>query len=792
MATWKKVIVSGSAANLASLQVDNLTSGQVVIGGGTGNLSTTAINGTGTIVATTGATNLVHSGSFSGSFVGSGAGLSGVAASFPITEKTNLVAADKFFIQNSAGGASEFTTYGNLLTDLAGTNLVTESNDSLTLASTITGLTSVSATSFTGSFTGSYFGPLTGTASFATNATSASFASQAANATTASYVLQAVSASFATSAVNATTASYVLQAVSASFATSAVNATTASYVLQAVSASFATSATSASFASNIAPGLNISASSIYVNNNLTVGGTASFAYVQQITGSAVIIGEEYIILNTQTPAARFAGLQIYDSGSNSTSSIVWDSLNNHFVYSNASGSTYAGGGFMAGPRNTGSLGQETYPTLNRIVRGQGGDHIYDSNISDDNTTVSIGINTQITGGLNVSAGITGSLLGTAATASYVLQAVSASFATLAQTANTASFVVTAQTASFVATASFAANASLLDGLDSTIFATTGSNTFRANQIISGSLDVIPTGATVTELSVTATGVNIGNIISDIHNVTGSLRVSGSITGSLLGTASFATLAQTANTASFVTGSNVVGTVTSASYALTASFAQNGGTLNNALTFGVGLSGSASTFNGSAAVTVAISGSAALSTNLIPKWSGTGLQNSNITDTGTQVQIGSGASSGVTVAAGGISVTGNSTFNNNLTVTGDLTVNGTASFINSTNTYIKDQFVQINSGSSTLLDSGLVSQYNAAGSGSAFYLDAGTTGPYGRWAVAFDVLGTSTAVTPNEFVVTAKINQASNPTEAAPPTWGSGSNGSGNMWITNAGDIFIYA
>ncbi len=43
MATWKKVIVSGSAANLASLQVDNLTSGQVVIGGGTGNLSTTAI-----------------------------------------------------------------------------------------------------------------------------------------------------------------------------------------------------------------------------------------------------------------------------------------------------------------------------------------------------------------------------------------------------------------------------------------------------------------------------------------------------------------------------------------------------------------------------------------------------------------------------------------------------------------------------------------------------------------------------------------------------------------------------
>jgi hypothetical protein len=34
MANWKKVIVSGSTANLASLQVDDLTSGQVVIGGG--------------------------------------------------------------------------------------------------------------------------------------------------------------------------------------------------------------------------------------------------------------------------------------------------------------------------------------------------------------------------------------------------------------------------------------------------------------------------------------------------------------------------------------------------------------------------------------------------------------------------------------------------------------------------------------------------------------------------------------------------------------------------------------
>ena len=81
MANWNKVIVSGSSANLAALQVDNLTSGSVVIGGGSNNLTTTAVNGTGNILATTGATGVVISGSFSGSFQGNGNGLTNIPAS---------------------------------------------------------------------------------------------------------------------------------------------------------------------------------------------------------------------------------------------------------------------------------------------------------------------------------------------------------------------------------------------------------------------------------------------------------------------------------------------------------------------------------------------------------------------------------------------------------------------------------------------------------------------------------------------------------------------------------------
>ena len=80
MAEWKKVIVSGSDANLASLQVDNLITG-VVTGSSDGTLGIQAINGTGSILATTGATGVELSGSFSGSFFGDGGGLTNISAS---------------------------------------------------------------------------------------------------------------------------------------------------------------------------------------------------------------------------------------------------------------------------------------------------------------------------------------------------------------------------------------------------------------------------------------------------------------------------------------------------------------------------------------------------------------------------------------------------------------------------------------------------------------------------------------------------------------------------------------
>jgi hypothetical protein len=202
-----------------------------------------------------------------------------------------------------------------------------------------------------------------------------------------------------------------------------------------------------------------------------------------------------------------------------------------------------------------------------------------------------------------------------------------------------------------------------------------------------------------------------------------------------------------------------------------------------------------TYSGSAPATVAIQGAASLTNNLLPKWNGTGFSNSNITDNGTLVTIGSGATSGVTVAAGGINVTGNSIFNQNLIVTGDLTVAGTASFQNTENVLIADKFILLASGSTSLTDGGFIIASSTApggASGSAFFIEAATAGAYGRFAVAYNVHASSSTVAADEYMVTSKIN-ASNPSNATPPTWGSTTNGLGNMWVnSNTSDIFIWA
>ena len=198
------------------------------------------------------------------------------------------------------------------------------------------------------------------------------------------------------------------------------------------------------------------------------------------------------------------------------------------------------------------------------------------------------------------------------------------------------------------------------------------------------------------------------------------------------------------------------------------------------------------YDGQTTATVAVSGAAALTNNYLNKWNGHAFVNSSITDDATTVTILSSATSGLVVQAGGTKVTGDSFFYNNLTVQGNITVNGTASFINTENVLVKDKFILIASGSSTLSDAGIIAAYNTSMTGSAFYLSAASTGTYGRWAVAYGAGESAISLTADEYINTTKIN-ASNPNNATPPTWGSSTNGLGNMWVNSTtSDIYIWA
>ena len=158
---------------------------------------------------------------------------------------------------------------------------------------------------------------------------------------------------------------------------------------------------------------NLTISDTVTTNNLNVLGTGSFGYIQSITGSAKIIGDAYIVVNTNSPAERYAGIKVYDSGSADTGSLEYDSVNNHWFYESTN-EGYASG-LIAGPRNT--RGSITFPSVNTLVKGLGGNHIGDSIISDSGSVATIN------GDLTVTGVITGTLTGSienAVSASYLL------------------------------------------------------------------------------------------------------------------------------------------------------------------------------------------------------------------------------------------------------------------------------------------------------------------------------------------------------------------------------------
>jgi len=256
---------------------------------------------------------------------------------------------------------------------------------------------------------------------------------------------------------------------------------------------------------------------------LIVNGTASFGYLQSVTGSAKIVGDAFIQVNTDTPALRYAGLQIVDSGSTAdTASFIWDSENNDFFYEYDGQDPTDYGVFLIGPEYA-TKGSPTYNASNKVVKGTGGHHLVDTNITDDGTTITLGgtnVDFGDTSLLVESASRTGSLIDnitpsgvTNTQVEHIVTLTQAQYDGLTPLDNTLYIVAdggdTIQiTASFAETASFAVTASHALNVPVTAsYALTASaaDTFTiSNTLALGS-------STITVDSASATGSLIDNI-----------------------------------------------------------------------------------------------------------------------------------------------------------------------------------------------------------------------------------------------------------------------------------------
>ncbi len=352
------------------------------------------------------------------------------------------------------------------------------------------------------------------------------------------------------------------------------------------------------------------------------------------------------------------------------------------------------------------------------------------------------------------------------------------------------------------------------------------------------------------------GGGTGNLSTTAINGTGNIvattgatgvSISGSFSGSfngLIDSASFA------STASFVTASGVFGPY-GANSVISSSYAVNAGKVNNALTIGEGLGGAVS-YDGSAAVTLTVSGAAQLTDNKVVKWNNTDNKfvDASLTDDGTtitgttSIQL-TGANSSLTgsftgsfkgdgsqltglattldisgsngtgisvnlltqdltidgtaneieTSAAGTTITiglpNDVTIGNNLTVTGDLTVNGTTTTVNTENLIVEDRFILLSSGSTSATDGGIIIQSSAGASGFAYGYDNTSD----RWVYQDALSGNANAF----GTITAYSNtteygaSGTKPSDATGPAYGGATAGYGNTWVsTDTGEIWIYS
>lgn len=484
--------------------------------------------------------------------------------------------------------------------------------------------------------TGSLYG-------FAQDAYSASYAQTADQAPyyvlTASYQTDSSSLSIRVTDLESTAST--LTNASASFASDLTNvlSATASYATTAsntfVGIQYVSNTTDAtSFIDNPAlytdGGLRVSKNTyvsggLYVAGDLTVYGSSSVNYVT----TSVLVGLEFVNLNTDLPALRYAGINVGDSGSAAgiSSSFWYDSEKDNWLYVHAhAGADQTSSLAINGPITYNNLGNEqgllaNYITKAQLVTEDNNHHITSSQIYDDGTTVAIAGNLQVTGSL-YALNLTGSLNGSNLIDGTVTNAkLQNSAITIAGSSTSLGGSITTATI-LSGTGVFSGSAQIPNSSISNAQLANSSVTVTAGTGLSGGGSVSLGGSvTISNAGVTAFNTRTGAVTLASTDISG------------LGAGIFSGSAQIPN--SSITNAQLVNSTISG-IALGSNLAT--------LTIGTGLSGTS--YNGSGAVTITNTG-----------------VTSNVAGTGISVSGATGAvtitNTGVTsaVAGTGVSVSG---------------------------------------------------------------------------------------------------------------------------------------
>jgi hypothetical protein len=178
--------------------------------------------------------------------------------------------------------------------------------------------------------------------------------------------------------------------LSSSVATTTLNTKNRVDSIEAKTGSYATTG------SNIFQGSQTITGSLFISQDLIVAGSSS---IQHVSSSILNIADNIITVNALNPSVRFGGLAVIDSGSSPqvSGSILFDSVNNQWLFVHQNQASITSSVLLMGPETYNNVGNESYITSNRLVKSTGIEHLTNSNISDDGTTVTMLSNTIVNG-----------------------------------------------------------------------------------------------------------------------------------------------------------------------------------------------------------------------------------------------------------------------------------------------------------------------------------------------------------------------------------------------------------